>query len=148
MFRLILITLSVFLSQGSWAALGDHEQVINNDAIKLRSSHHLVEKSKFYSVHTMSTPIATIREYVDNNGNVFAVSWKGIRRPDLSVLLGQYYQDYHNIDSRRPRMITRHPVTVQTSKILVRKAGHMRAITGIAVIPDQLPSGVKVEDLK
>src|SRR5690242_6741747 len=88
MYRLILMTL--LLSQTSYAALGDHEQIINNDAIKLKSSKHNIEKNQLYSVHTISTPIATIREYVDNNGNVFAVSWRGIRRPDLSVLLGSF----------------------------------------------------------
>lgn len=147
MYRLILI--SFLLSQGAHAALGDHEQqIINNDAIKLRSSNRTVVKNELYSVHTMSTPVATIREYVDNNGNVFAVSWQGIKRPDLSVLLGSFYEEYNNIDSRRARMITRQPVSIQTSRIMVRKGGHMRNITGIAVISDQIPSGVKVEELK
>jgi len=147
MYRLILIAMLV--SQGAQAALGDHEQQItNNDAVKLKSASHNVVKTALYSVHTMSTPVATIREYVDNSGNVFAVSWQGIKRPDLSVLLGSFYEEYNNIDSRRSRMITRQPVSVQTSKIMVRKGGHMRNITGVAIISDQLPSGVKEEDLK
>lgn len=146
MYRLILI--AFIFSQNANAALGDHEQIINNDAVKLRSSNHNVVRGQLYSVHTISTPIATIREYVDSNGTVFAVSWQGIKRPDLSVLLGSFYEEYNNIDARRARMVTRQPVSIQTSKIAVRKGGHMRNITGVAVISDQLPSGVTMEDLK
>jgi hypothetical protein len=145
--RLILI--ASFLASGSaFAALGDHEQVVSSDAIKLKSSQHLIQKQAHFTIHELETPIAQIREFVDSNGQVFAVSWRGIRRPDLSVLLGSFYEEYNNIDSRRPRMITRAPVNIQTSRILVRKGGHMRDIKGLAVISDQLPSGVRMEDLQ
>ena len=137
------------ISASAFAALGDHEQVVSSDAIKLKSTRAaIVQKTASYSVHEMETPIAKIREYIDNNGMVFAVSWMGIRRPDLSVLLGSFYEEYNNIDSRRARMITRAPVSIQTSRIQVRKSGHMRAIEGLAVITDQLPAGVRMEDLK
>jgi hypothetical protein len=52
------------------------------------------------------------------------------------------------MDARRPRMTTRQPVNIQTSKIMVKKGGHMRDIKGIAVINDQLPAGVTVEELQ
>lgn len=144
--RLILIAL--FISSSAWAALGDREAVINSDVAKLKSASHSTEKKALYTVHEIETPIAKIREFVDKNGLVFAVSWRGIRRPDLSVLLGSYFEEYNNIDARRPRMTTRQPVNIQTSKIMVKKGGHMRDIKGIAVINDQLPAGVTVEELQ
>jgi hypothetical protein len=146
--RLILIA-ALYISSSAFAALGDHENVVNSDAIKLKSSRHsVVQTNSLYSVHELETPIAKIQEFVDNSGQVFAVSWRGIRRPDLSVLLGSFYGEYNNIDSRRARMITRAPVSIQTSRIVVRKGGHMRDIKGMAVISDQLPAGVRLEDLQ
>lgn len=151
--RLILISVfsasQLSFSPKAMAALGDHENVMTSDLIKLKSSQHIVvKKTAQYRVHEIQTPVATVREFVDNNGLVFAVSWRGIRRPDLSVLLGSYFPEYENIDSRRARMITREPVSIQTSKIVVRKSGHMRNIKGLAIISGQLPEGVTEEDLK
>jgi hypothetical protein len=148
LFKRVILILIFIANHFAFAALGDHENVMNSDLIKLKSSHHIVQKTARYSIHEIETPISTIREYVDNNGLVFAVSWRGIRRPDLSVLLGPYFPEYQNIDARRGRMITREPVSIQTSKIVVRKGGHMRNIKGLAIISDQLPSGVSEEDLK
>lgn len=145
---LILILIIVTGSPNAMAALGDKENIIDSDKIKLRASGHVIKQSGNYSVHELSGPINTVKEYVSTDRTVFAVSWRGVKRPDLSVLFGAYYGDYNSMDAARPRMLSRQPVSINTSKIIVHKDGHMRDVRGFAYIRDQLPNGVSVEDLQ
>lgn len=135
-------------SLNAWGALGDKEDMINSDKIKLKASNRSVQRAANYSVHELSSPIRTIKEYVSADGTVFAVSWRGANKPDLSVLLGKYYEEYQAVDSAKPKMRSRQPVAIKTSRIVVHKDGHMRDIRGVAYIEGQLPEGVRVEDLK
>ena len=52
-------------------------------------------QQRLYRIHTIQTNGALIKEYVTNNGAVFAVSWKSIAHPNLSILLGAHYQEFN-----------------------------------------------------
>jgi hypothetical protein len=145
--RLILI-ITLFVSQAATAALGDRESVISSDQVRLKAASHSKSTVSGVNVHEMVSPIRTVKEFVNADGLVFAVSWKGIKPPNLSVVLGSYYQEFATENAKRARAVTRQPTEVQTPNIIVRKGGHMRALTGKAYVKALLPAGFNVGDLK
>ena len=145
---LILILFHFATMSRAFAALGDVESTIGNDQQKLRAVRTQRESKQNYSIHELESNMHTVREFIGQDGTIFAVSWQGNIRPDLSVLLGQYFPHYKALDDARPRMTSRHPVTIKTDKIVVIKGGHMRDVRGLAYIQDRLPAGVNLEDLQ
>lgn len=89
----------------------------------------------------------TVREFSDKDGTVFAVAWRGINRPDLSLLLGDYYQEFFAAEKAEPKTKSRAPSETKTSRVTVRRSGHMRDMRGLAYLPDKVPAGVLVQDL-
>ena len=102
-------------------------------------------ESPAYSVQESTTPAGTtVRQYVDGTtGRVFAVVWQGPFLPDLQQLLGDYFQPFVQqgaARSRTDRLLRRDDVVVHSS-------GRMRAFSGRAYLPGQLPQGVSIDEL-
>lgn len=136
-----------FLSAPAHAALGRAESSIDADQASLRAFTHSKTTSENFTRHELTGQMNTVTEYVDKSGLVFAVTWHGVLKPDLSTLLGSYFQEYSDVDSARERMTIRHPVHIQTPNIVVTKEGHMRDVRGRAYLPGHVPSGVNLGDL-
>jgi len=77
----------------------------------------------------------TIREY-SINGTVFAVSYRGIRIPDLKILIGPYYEEYRSLSFRKLR-----GESIKTGDIGVLLGGHMRDLHGMIWIRKSVPKG-------
>ena len=132
-----------------WAGLGNSaadlvrdRQALGQATLKSTSSHAL------YTVSELESDGTTIREYISNDGVVFAVTWQGLRHPDLSVLLGSYYSSYQSAKAKKIRNAGHQPSEVQSQSLTVRHAGHMRDLRGKAFVSDLIPAGVDVEDLQ
>ena len=147
--RYWFLCLSVLISARASAALGDRESSVESDRKILQATAKATAASAdaSYTVHEMDSNGNTIREYVTTDGVVFAVTWQGIKRPDLSVLMGAYYSEYNSADQKREKSVGRQPVSVKTTNVVVRNAGHMRDIRGRAFVPNLVPAGVNVESL-
>ena len=133
-------------SSYSFAALGDHSNSIAIEA-QVFSGSRKIRNSGNHNVHEISTNNGSIKEYVNADGVVFAVSWIGIIDPDLSVLLGSYFSEYDSARSALVQQKGRHPISITTSNIIVLKGGHMRSRFGKAYIPTLIPDGIRPEDL-
>jgi len=145
----LIMILSQFATEPlAFAALGERESQIATDQVRLRANKVQRTTQARFSVHEITSDSNTVKEFVGADGVVFAVSWRGTFRPDFESLFGSYYEDYHARDASRPRMISRHPVSITTDQIVVQKGGHMRDVHGIAYIPSKLPPGVQPEDLQ
>ncbi len=103
--------------------------------------------SDLYSIQELETGGIKIREYVSSSGKIFAVSWRGVREPDLAVLFGKYFPEYNSEQSKQTPSRAR-AARVQTSEIIVKKAGHMRDMRGLAYVLELLPPGVNVGELQ
>jgi hypothetical protein len=130
------------------AALGDVETAVSQDSQKLKAVRRAQISQGSYTIHEIVTDTSTIREYVSHAGVVFAVTWKGMKRPDLSVLLGSHYSEYSQKAAALPKAKGRQPVMVKTSRAIVVRGGHMRDIHGKAYLPDEVPAGVDMEDIR
>jgi len=147
MFALLAVLLSAALSPNiSCAALGEPETSIQGDVAKFQgsvnSSEHLT-----YRVHEISLPSGTqVREFVAQSGTIFAVAWRGPTVPNLRQALGKYFDNF--LASAKVTPLHQRRLDITQTDLVVHAAGHMRAFSGIAYLPQAIPSGVSVGELK
>ncbi|HVN71450.1 MAG TPA: DUF2844 domain-containing protein [Desulfomonilia bacterium] len=112
----------------------------------LRSTH-----SEAYTVHEILSPNGTmVKEYSAPNGKVFAVVWQGPFMPNLHELFGHYFEQYSKAAQTRKsnQQHIRGPLLIRQPGLVVQTGGHMRAYFGKAYIPEMVPQGVNIEDIK
>jgi Protein of unknown function (DUF2844) len=142
---LAMIAFSIILPVSSFAALGGDVASIQADQAHMRAQRQVTQATG-YTVHEMKAETGTtVREFVSPEGKVFGVSWAGPVRPDLKQLLGSYYGEY---TSSAPTRRLHGPVTIQTPNVVVQSGGHQRALTGHAYVPEMVPSGVRIEEIR
>ena len=88
----------------------------------------------------------TIREYVLPNNVVFAVTWHGPVRPDMSELLGSYFANFVNASDGRARGIG--PMVQHNGEFHIESAGHTGYFFGKAYLPRLVPANVRMENLQ
>ena len=144
--RISWLLLAAALAAPCWAALGDLEASVSSDSAKLKASPR-VESRPSFTIHEMQTPAGTVvREFVAASGVVFAVSWRGPLKPDLTLLLGRYFGAYAS--APRSPGATRSRLMIDQPDLIVHAGGRVRAFAGIALVPQLLPANVTEEDLR
>jgi Protein of unknown function (DUF2844) len=131
------------------ASLGRDATSVQEDVAKMQGSLHTSSVNS-YTLHEIQTPTGVaIKEYASPVGQVFAVTWKGPFHPDLRQLLGPYFDEYvQAVRTQRAQRAGRGPILIQHAGLVVEVSGHLRSFTGRAYIPQQLPAGTRVEDIK
>lgn len=145
--RLMLVSLlATLLPLEAGAALGEAAPSVDVDQARLHASHK-VAAGTTYSVHEITTPSGTVvREFVSSaTGQVFAVAWNGPFKPDLKQLLGAHFDTFIESAGKAPH--GRGGVSVRQPDVVIHSGGHMRAFTGMAYLPGQIPEGFQVEDI-
>lgn len=130
------------------AALGGNVSSIDADQAQMKGSVELKQSAAF-TIHQIKAPSGTtVREYVSSAGTVFAVAWNGPFLPDLQQLLGSYFDQYSSgVKADKASYIGRRPLNIQSSGLVVQMTGHVRDYHGRAYLPNQVPGGVKAEEL-
>jgi hypothetical protein len=127
------------------AALGEPETSVKTDVARLHGSVTVTPHAN-YTLHEIQLPSGTlVREFADSDGKVFAVAWNGPTVPNLRQTLGQYFDSY--VAAAKAQHSGHHHLQIRQSDLVVLAGGHMRAFTGLAYLPQAVPSGVNVEDL-
>ncbi len=85
----------------------------------------------------------TVRQYVNAQGMVFAVAWDGPVLPDFKRLLGAHYTAYNDGVHQQ-----KHGVNVHSAALVVESGGMMRAFSGRAWLPAQLPAAWTAQDIR
>jgi hypothetical protein len=128
------------------AALGEPETSVQSDVARLRGSITVTARAS-YRLHEIQLPSGTVvREFAGSDGKVFAVAWKGPTVPNLRQTLGQYFDNY--MAAAKAPHAGHHHLQIRQSDLVVEAGGHMRAFSGLAYLPQALPSGVSVGDLR
>lgn len=141
-----LALLAAAIAPAALAALGGTEASVKADQHHLQATLSTAATSR-YTVHELATPArSTVREYAAPSGVVFGVAWEGASHPDLRQLLGPYFPQY--VDALAKRRTRRSPVSVTLPGLVVQAGGHMRAFTGRAWLPSELPAGVVSGDIR
>jgi len=88
-----------------------------------------------------------VREYLNRDGVVFAVSWAGPVLPDLQRLLGTHFAAYTTALAALDHPGLHRSVRVASSDLVVESGGHLRAYAGRAYLPALIPAGVSAAEL-
>jgi hypothetical protein len=138
----VALGIAIFASP-AWAALGQSAESVKADQERLGG---VLRTQEFvgYTIHEISQPDGrVVREYVSRAGVVFGVVWEGPFMPNLSQLLGPYFEQFQKAAtpaSDSPRR--RGPLYVQTGMLVVASGGHMRSFHGRAYLINLIPAGL------
>ena len=140
--------ISLAVVQETPAALGESADSVASDQRALSAGPGVTTVSPDYTVQEVTSDAVTVREYVSPSGIVFALAWNGLVRPDLTVLLGSYADEYETARSKTPRMPGRRNSRIETQRVVVETWGHMRDLHGRAYAPALVPQGVAIDEIK
>jgi hypothetical protein len=128
------------------AALGEPETSLQADVLKFQGTVNSTEHLT-YRVHEISLPSGTVvREFVAQSGAVFAVAWHGPTVPNLRQALGKYFDGY--VAAAKATPLNHRRLDIAAADLVVHAMGHMRSFSGIAYVPQAIPSGVSVGELQ
>jgi hypothetical protein len=128
------------------AALGEPEASVQTDGAMFHGSIKTTEHAG-YRVHEIQLPSGTtLREFAGSDGKVFAVAWNGPNVPNLRQTFGRYYDTF--VTAARPKPSGHTHLQIQQNDLVVQSIGHMRAFVGRAYLPQAVPSGVDLGELR
>ena len=140
-------------ADAAWAVLG---QAVSAPAASVspatparRLAAASTPSSSLYTVQEVVLETGTsVQEYCNAAGVVFAVIWRGPVLPDLSVLLGGYFNTFKTeMEQVRAQGKRGSPASVARAKLVVHSSGRMRNFYGYAYAPDLIPVGVSISDV-
>jgi hypothetical protein len=143
---LLAACLVLFCPGSASATLGESSTSVETDRASMKASLRALPAANF-TVHEIQAPSGTtVREYVSQDGIVFAIAWQGPVMPDLRQALGRYFDRYTAAASAR--RLGRRQVAISESDLVVQSGGHMRSFSGRAYLPQLLPQGVTLDELR
>jgi hypothetical protein len=145
---LFIVGTGVLWAESAHASLGGDTASVSSDADEL---HGVVQESilqQFEVQQIVTDNGMEVREFLNQDGIVFAVSWAGPVVPDLQQLLGTQFAAYSAALAARDHLGLRRAVRVATSDLVVESDGHLRAYVGRAYLPAMIPIGVSAAELR
>jgi Protein of unknown function (DUF2844) len=102
-----------------------------------------------YEVLTISTAAGiSVREYLNQDGIVFAVNWSGPVPADLQQLLGAHFATYAAAVAAVAHPGIHRSLRLESSGLIVELGGHLRAYSGRAYLAALIPSGLTAEEFQ
>ena len=144
--RALLLMLLLPLLQGALAhaALGTAPSNFGTTPLRQGARSLAAAGADSTAVYTVSQSTldsgTVVREYVNSDGTVFAVSWSGPALPDLRTLLGDKFAVLTGAAAQRPKA-GHSQLALERPDVVIVSGGHMRAYAGHAWIPGALPAG-------
>ena len=135
-------------AQPVWAGLGEPQSAIETDRARI-SARHAVARTPQYTVHDLTMADGSrVQQYVAGNGQVFAVRWDTLHKPDLTSLLGNAFASYAGAAQQAARRggIQRQ-FRHESPDLVVQASGHLHVFSGYAYRPSLLPQGLSPKAL-
>ena len=138
-----MLPLASYAALGGAPGTGAASQSVLRSAVSLNASAAATP----YTMRTTSgADGVTIHEYVLPSNVVFAVTWQGPVRPDMSALLGSYFPNFTNAAAQRTRGAG--PMIEHNGDFHIESAGRAGRFFGKAYLPRLVPINVRVEQLQ
>jgi hypothetical protein len=126
------------------ATLGEDVASVAANEQHLSAVRHVVKLPMGGERHDLELPSGTVvHEYLSATGAVYAVTWRGPRKPNLLELLGQYQSQL----ASRDKGIGHNQMNVVGSDFRLQSMGHRRTSSGRAWVPSLVPAGVTIGSL-
>ncbi|HBG07261.1 MAG TPA: hypothetical protein DDY22_17330 [Geobacter sp.] len=142
-----LLTFALAGSGPAHATLGEGSDSIAKDRKALSAVKRATTSHAKYSVQEVASDATVVREFLTPSGVVFAIAWKGLVPPDLTVLLGSYFDEYKEAKRQLPRKHGQRRSRVKGDRVVVETWGHMRNLQGRAYDPALVPTGVRIDEI-
>lgn len=130
------------------AALGSDAASVLTDGAELQGGVHSVLEQQYDMEEITAASGVRVREFLNRNGIVFAVTWSGPVVPNLRTLLGASFEGYIKSVAALTQPGLHRSLRIATSELVVESGGHMRAYSGRAYLPPLIPAGVSTADLR
>jgi hypothetical protein len=137
-----------FWGSAACAGLGGDAASVLADAAALHGVVNDVDLPRYDIREVAAEPGTQVREFLNRDGVVFAVSWTAPVLPDLQRLLGSYFKEYATALATLNRPGLHRSVRIASSGLVVESGGHLRAYAGRAYLPALVPAGVPTADLR
>ncbi len=146
---LLGVAVALMLPVSAFAELGGDVKSVQRDGVNMKSAV-TVRQAQRYTVHELASDSrSSVREFATPEGKIFAVAWHGSFHPDYQQLLGPYFQRMQQATQSAQRLRARRaPVMIETPGFVFQSLGHLRGLAGRAYIPQMLPAGVNVEEIR
>jgi hypothetical protein len=148
-FSILSLLLLSTVSGTAFASLGGTIDSIDRDQTAIRATHRTMRSaSPLFTVHEIQSTGLTMKEFVGQNGVIFAISWSGNRHPEIAEVLGTYADEFRQADaSSRP------PPGARSRQLLAPRMrlhtwGHTRHLQGRVFDPDLMPKGVDIREIR
>jgi hypothetical protein len=103
----------------------------------------MLQSTAAYSVHaSVDGDGVTVREYTLPDNVVFAVTWQGPVRPDMTVVLGSYFPRF--VSAGEARHHGTGPMIERGGDLVIQSAGRPGNLFGRAYVP----GNVSADDLQ
>jgi hypothetical protein len=137
----LVLGLSSIWVQPVRAALGSDAASVLTDGVV-----HSVLGQQYDMEEITGASGVRVREFLNRNGIVFAVTWSGPVVPDLRTLLGSSFESYAKEVAALKQPGLHRSLRIATPELVVESGGHMRAYSGRAYLPLLIPAGVSTAD--
>jgi hypothetical protein len=145
---LVLLGINPLSVQSARASLGGDAASVRSDSGQL---HGVVQSTLLqqYEIQEITTDGGVrVREFLNRDGVVFAVSWLGPVMPDLQRLLGENFESFAKAVAAMKHPGLKRALRIASSELVVESGGHLRAYTGRAYLPALIPTGTSIPDLR
>jgi hypothetical protein len=131
------------------AELGSGPSSVYRDAERLNGSVR-VRNAAQYSIYEITDSNGTvIREFVSLTGAVFGISWQGRFVPEMRQLLGIHFGQYSAaVQAKTAKYAGRKPLHIDLPDLVFENSGHMGWYYGRVYVPQSVPEGARVEDIR
>jgi hypothetical protein len=151
LFKPILIVVSslILFPFEAGAVLGENVSSVRADQVRFKGEHSEGASPKM-AVHEIRLADGSIiKEYVNESGLVFAVSWRSRLKPDLEALLGTSFASFAASTSAPSGVAgMKRQLSVRRTNLVVHQSGRMNAFGGLAYVPSLVPAGVEADALR
>jgi Protein of unknown function (DUF2844) len=131
----------------AYAGLGGDSASVNADAADLHGVVSAEDFSHYTAQQITGQSGMRIREFLNENGIVFAVTWTGPVLPDLRRLMGARFADYATALAALRHPGLQRSLRIAMPDLIVESGGHLRAYSGRAYLPALIPSDVSLSEL-
>jgi len=134
--------------QSAQAFLGGNADSTSRDKQSFKAVRRATTALNGYTVEEVVYEATSVREFVSPAGIVFAIAWNGYVHPELTQLLGSYWDEYSTAQQKGLRKPGSRRLKLATDNIVVEKWGHMRNLHGRAYVPALVPEGLSTDEIK
>ena len=145
----------VALAGGWWIAaaanaeLGGPVTTVMTDGARMGATSSSASLGSYMRHDLVRPNSATVHEFTNDSGQVFAVTWQGPGKPDLRLLLGASFPALQaSTGAGRALHSLRRPPQVNAPDLQIQTGGHLGWFHGVAFIPSLAPAGFAPTDLK